>query len=52
MQYCSVNNIKLCYQDVGSGEKIIFLHGLGSNNTDWQQHRDDLLQKYRGIAIE
>jgi len=52
MQYCTVNNIKLCYQDVGSGETIVFLHGLGSNSTDWQQQIDHFSQKYRVIAID
>jgi len=52
MPYCSVNNIKLCYQDVGSGETIVFLHGLGSNSADWQQQIDYFSQKYRVIAID
>jgi len=52
MKYCSVNNIKLCYQDVGNGETIIFLHGLGSNSTDWQQQIDCFSQNYRVIAID
>jgi len=52
MQYCSVNNIKLCYRDVGNGETIIFLHGLGSNSADWQQQIDCFSQKYRVIAID
>ncbi len=52
MQYCSVNNIKLCYQDVGSGETIILLHGLGSNGTDWQQQIDYFSPNYRVIAID
>jgi len=52
MQYCSVNNIKLCYQDVGNGETMVFLHGLGSNSTDWQQQIDYFSQKYRVIAID
>ena len=52
MRYCSVNNIKLCYQDVGSGETMVFLHGLGSNSTDWQQQIDYFSQKYRVVAID
>jgi 3-oxoadipate enol-lactonase len=52
MQYCSVNNIKLCYQDVGNGETIVFLHGLGSNLTDWQQQINYFSQKYRVIAVD
>lgn len=52
MKYCSVNNIRLFYQDVGNGETIVFLHGLGSNSADWQQQIDYFSQKYRVIAID
>ncbi len=52
MKYCSVNNIKLCYQDVGSGETMVFLHGLGSNSADWQQQIECFSKKHRVIAID
>lgn len=52
MTYCSVNNIKLCYQDIGSGDTMVFLHGLGSNSTDWQPQIEFFSQNYRIIAID
>ncbi len=52
MLYCSVNDIKLAYHDVGSGEAIIFLHGLGSNSSDWQQQVEYFSREYRVITID
>ena len=52
MPYCTINKINFFYQEKGSGEPLVFLHGLGSSSDDWQQQIEYYSKKYRVIAID
>ena len=47
-----INDIRLTYQDQGSGIPVVLLHGLGSCKEDWQVQIDHLAQDYRVIALD
>lgn len=44
------NGIEIAYADEGSGEPLIFLHGLGISQADWQPQIEYFRQYYRVIA--
>jgi len=45
-----VNGIRLSYVEQGSGEPMVFVHGLLSDLTAWEPIKDDVAKKYRFIA--
>jgi pimeloyl-ACP methyl ester carboxylesterase len=47
-----INNSKISYIDEGSGETILFLHGLGGNAAHWKKNIQSLSKKFRCIAID
>lgn len=50
MALISVNGIELDYTDVGSGDVVVLLHGLGSTKQDWDLQIPVLSRKFRVIA--
>ena len=50
MAVISINGIELFYQDQGSGDVVVLLHGLGSTHQDWELQIPVLSQKFRTIA--
>lgn len=44
------NGISLEYLDMGEGEVILLIHGLGSTKADWDFQLDTLSKSYRVIA--
>ncbi len=50
MALISINGISLDYADVGSGDVVVLLHGLGSTKKDWDLQIPLLSQKFRVIA--
>ena len=50
MALTTINGIDLDYADVGKGEVLVMLHGLGSTKKDWDRQIPVLSQKFRVIA--
>ncbi len=50
MALLSINGIDLDYADVGEGDVVVLLHGLGSTKKDWDLQIPVLSQKFRVIA--
>ncbi len=46
-----VNSVRLQYLDQGSGEPVIFVHGVISDHRAWEPIRDEIARKYRFIAL-
>jgi len=47
-----LNGIEVFYEDVGRGQPILLLHGLGSSTRDWEYQVPDLAQPYRVISMD
>jgi len=52
MPYCSVDDIQLYYDETGSGEPLIFVHGLGSSSRDWAEQVDHFADTYRVLRVD
>ena len=50
MALLSINGIDLDYADVGEGDVVVLLHGLGSTKKDWDLQIPVLSQRFRVIA--
>lgn len=50
MALTTINGIDLDYVDVGKGNVVVLLHGLGSTKKDWDLQIPVLSQKFRVIA--
>lgn len=48
----TVRGHRIWYQDIGEGQPIIFLHGLGSNSLSWLMTLPAFCNSYRVIAID
>src|SRR5262245_13355305 len=46
-----VNGVRLQYLEQGSGEPVVFVHGLFSDHRAWEPIRDEIARKYRFIAL-
>lgn len=46
-----VNGVRLQYLDQGSGEPVVFVHGVISDHRAWEPVRDEIARKYRFIAL-
>jgi pimeloyl-ACP methyl ester carboxylesterase len=46
-----VNGVRLQYQEQGSGEPVVFVHGVISDHRVWEPVRDEIARKYRFIAL-
>lgn len=46
------DELTIAYMDVGKGDPIIFIHGLGSYAPAWKKTIDGLSDKHRCIAID
>jgi pimeloyl-ACP methyl ester carboxylesterase len=46
-----VNGVRLQYWDQGSGEPVVFVHGVISDHRAWEPVRDEIARKYRFIAL-
>ena len=45
-------NSKLHYIDVGSGEPVLFIHGLAGDHTAWMPYIEKFKNNYRVIAFD
>ncbi len=52
MNYLSLGNLDLYYQDVGSGYPLVLVHGLGSDHTVWDGLVPLLKEQYRVLAVD
>jgi pimeloyl-ACP methyl ester carboxylesterase len=50
MPTVTANGVSLAYQECGSGEPVVLVHGGFSDYRIWQTQREALGQKYRAIA--
>jgi 3-oxoadipate enol-lactonase len=47
-----INDADLFYEEAGSGEPVLLLHGLGSSTLDWAPQIEALRGSYRVIALD
>jgi len=47
-----VRDIQLYYEESGSGQPLVFIHGLGSSTRDWQLQIEAFSKDYRVIAFD
>lgn len=52
MPKVKVNQIEIDYEDVGEGDVLLFLHGLGSTKKDWEKQVPFFSKKYRVISLD
>lgn len=52
MPFLQANDIVLHYEATGSGEPLLFIHGLGSSGRDWQPQIDFFSRNYRVIVFD
>ncbi len=47
-----VGDITMYYEQLGSGDPVLFLHGLGSSSMGWQLQQDVFAQKYSVLLAD
>lgn len=52
MPYITVNNISIYYEIQGSGEPLVFIHGLGSSTKDWENQVNHFAKNYQVITFD
>jgi pimeloyl-ACP methyl ester carboxylesterase len=52
MPVLKANDAELHYEEAGSGEPILLLHGLGSSTLDWELAMAYFSPRYRTIAVD
>ena len=52
MPILTVNDATLYYEEAGTGEPVVFLHGLGSSTADWEPQLAALSPRFRVVAID
>jgi 3-oxoadipate enol-lactonase len=50
MPTATIHQVRIHYEQAGSGEAILFLHGLGSCGQDWQLQMPVFAERFRVIA--
>ena len=50
MSTMQVNDVTLYYDQLGNGEPVLLLHGLGSRGEDWAAQTPEFSKQYRVIA--
>jgi pimeloyl-ACP methyl ester carboxylesterase len=46
------HDVRLFYEDIGSGEPVLLLHGLGSSSAEWAAQIEALAPRYRVLAVD
>jgi pimeloyl-ACP methyl ester carboxylesterase len=52
MPCLQVNGVDLFYEVTGTGEPLLFLHGLGSSGRDWELQVQAFARDYRVITVD
>jgi len=47
-----INHTRLYYESHGSGQALLFIHGLGSSTQDWEHQLDYFLNDFRIILVD
>lgn len=50
MPVVTLPNLRMSYEEAGTGEPVVLLHGLGSSSRDWEDQFPALSSRYRVIA--
>lgn len=52
MPFVTVNDVRLYYEEHGSGPPLLFLHGLGSSHRDWWRQVGTFSDRYRVLTAD
>lgn len=52
MPFLSFNDLRMYYQDIGTGYPVVLVHGLGSDHTAWGGLIPLLKEDYRILAVD
>lgn len=52
MAFININNHQFYYESQGSGELILFIHGLGSSTKDWEMQVPYFSNHFEAISID
>lgn len=52
MQQFDALGTAIAYDDVGSGDPVVFIHGLGSSARDWERQVDVFASTHRVITVD
>lgn len=52
MPYCTVDDVRLYYDETGAGPPLLFVHGLGSSGRDWAEQVAHFEQDYRVLRLD
>ncbi|WP_227984628.1 alpha/beta fold hydrolase [Nocardia spumae] len=52
MPYLTVNHTQLYYEDQGSGQPLLFLHGWGTSGRVWGAQQADLVPDFRVVTLD
>lgn len=52
MPYYSVDDVRLYYDETGTGPPLLFVHGLGSSSRDWAEQVDYFADDYRVLRVD
>jgi pimeloyl-ACP methyl ester carboxylesterase len=52
MTHRIANGIKLYYEIAGKGDPVVFIHGLGSSTTDWENQVPEFSRQYKTITLD
>jgi 3-oxoadipate enol-lactonase len=52
MPIIRTKEVQLYYEEMGQGEPLLLLHGLGSSTEDWPMQMEVFSQQYRVIAVD
>jgi len=50
MAYADLAGLRIFYQDVGAGEVVLLIHGIGASSDDWEEQLPEFSHHYRIIA--
>lgn len=51
-KYESINGVRVCYQEQGTGPDVVILPGLGTSVDFWQSNIPALSRKYHVVAVD
>lgn len=52
MAEVTANGTRLYYEETGTGEPLVFIHGLGSSTQDWWKQVEAFADRYRVITFD
>ena len=52
MAYLDIEGVQIHYEATGSGDPLMFIHGLGSSTRDWEPQAAYFAQRYRVVTLD